>query len=58
VTLLWFAQIAATSIVERLVLRAVRGFMRIGCTKGLGLNRYCRSVKTECHHLPPSLRIG
>ncbi len=28
VTLLWFAQIAATSIVERLVLRAVRGFMR------------------------------
>ena len=28
VTLLWFAQIAATSAVERLLLLAVRGFMR------------------------------
>jgi hypothetical protein len=28
VTLLWFAQIAATSMVERLVLRAARGHMR------------------------------
>lgn len=28
VTLLWFAQIAATSVIERLALRAARGYMR------------------------------